>query len=48
MRKRRGDVHVYDVALCGDTIRNVAVGLGLVEHSWHKGLKHLYFVLLGK
>jgi len=31
--------HVYDVALCGNT-RNVAVGLWLVGHPWHKGLKH--------
>jgi len=31
--------HVYDVTLCGNTIRNVAVGLRLVGHPWHKGLK---------
>ena len=39
-------VHVYDVALCGNTIRYVAVGLWLVGHPWHKWLKHyiLYFL----
>jgi len=26
--------------LFGNTIRNVAVGLWLVGHTWHKGLKH--------
>jgi len=25
-------VHVYDVALCGNTVRNVALGLWLVGH----------------
>jgi len=24
--------HMYDVALCGNTVRNVALGLSLVDH----------------
>jgi len=32
--------HVYDVALCGNTVRNVAVGFWLVGHPWYRGLKH--------
>jgi len=31
--------HVYDVALCSNTVRNVALGLWLVGHSWFRGFE---------
>jgi len=34
VRKRWDDVHVYDVALSGNTVRNMAVGLWLVGNPW--------------
>jgi len=27
--------HVYDVALCDNTVRNVALGLWLVGYPWY-------------
>jgi len=27
--------HVCDVALCGNIVRNVALGLGLIGHPWY-------------
>lgn len=41
MRKRRGDVHVYDVAVCGNTVRNVALVRLLVDHPCSRALLKL-------
>jgi len=38
--------YVHDVALCGNTVRNMAIGLWLVLHPWHIAFEKIFLKLL--